>query len=525
MESKIVSETPYYTLAEGQPLSRNDTSTQIRTAAGGGGFVLLTSTQLIENLAHFARERIPERSVHAKAAGARGYFEVTDDVSDITDADFLTGIGKKTEVLVRISTVGPERGSADTVRDFRGFAMKFKTAQGNQDFVFNNQPVFFVRDPTKFPSLNRSHKRDPRTNIASSDMFWDFHVNNQESVHALMFLFGDRGLPSSPRHVNAYSGNTYKFTKSDSSYCYVRIHILTNQGIHYFTDEEGAKLAGSEPDRHLADLQDSIESGNFPSWDMYVQVIHPGDIGDAPIDIFDMTKTWPLDKYPRRKIGRMTLDKNPSNWFAEIEQAAFSPSNMVSGIEPSPDPMLQARMFAYPDAARYRLGANYQFLPTNAPRNEVYCPIERDGFMNFTSNYGGDPNYVGTKIKPVNFVRPGHGNADGVDGNGLNRNVTKLDRPHLGNGVPVVFSSEVTEKDFEQSTALWHVMGKQEGAQERFVSNLSAHVSKAQTQWIREEVYAMFGRVDERLGQLLESTTEAAIRGKLGENLHTTAWH
>lgn len=320
-------------------------------------------------------------------------------------------------------------------------------------------------------------------------MFWDFHINNQESIHALMFVFGDRGLPSSARHVNAYSGNTYKFTRSDGSYCYVRIHFLTNQGIHYFTDEEGAKLAGSEPDRHLEDLQHSIRSGNFPSWDMYVQVIRPEDIGDAPVDIFDMTKTWPLGKYPRRKVGRMVLDRNPSNWFAEIEQAAFSPSNMVAGIEPSPDPMLQARMFAYPDAARYRLGANYQFLPTNAPKSEVYCPIERDGSMNFTSNYGGDPNYVGTKLKPVKFLRPGNNSRDGVDGNTSKGNASRLDRPLPESGMPVVFSSEVTEKDFEQSTALWNLMGRQEGAQQRFVDNLSAHLSAVQTQWIRDEAY------------------------------------
>ncbi|KAI1373211.1 catalase [Hypoxylon crocopeplum] len=512
--AQTTSETPYYTLAEGQPLPRNDTSDQIRTGGGGGGFVLLTSTQLIENLAHFSRERIPERSVHAKAAGARGYFEVTDDISDLTDADFLTGIGKKTEVLARISTVGPERGSADTVRDFRGFAMKFKTSQGNHDFVFNNHPVFFVRDPTKFPSLNRSHKKDPRTNMASSDMFWDFHVNNPESIHALMFLFGDRGLPSSVRHVNAYSGNTYKFTKSNGSYCYVRIHFLTNQGIHYFTNEEGAEIAGTDPDRHLDDLQEAIRSGNYPSWDMHVQVIQPEDMADAPVDIFDMTKTWPLDRYPRRKVGRMVLDKNPSNWFAEIEQAAFSPSNMVPGIEPSPDPMLHARMFAYPDAARYRLGANYQFLPTNAARSEVYCPIERDGRMNFTGNYGDDPNYVGSKLKPVRFVESRH--------DAVAPTTTTMD---VASGAPVTFASVVTDRDFEQSAALWKVMGRQDGAQERFVGNLSAHLADARTKWVRDEAYAMFRRVDQKLGDMVEEMTEAAVRGKLGKDLHKTAWH
>ncbi|KAI2473613.1 catalase [Annulohypoxylon bovei var. microspora] len=509
-------ETPYYTLAEGEPLPRNDTSVQIRTGGGGGGFVLLTSTQLIENLAHFVRERIPERSVHAKAGGARGYFEVTDDISDLTDADFLTGVGKKTEVLARISTVSPERGSSDSVRDFRGFAMKFKTSQGNQDFVFNNQPVFFVRDPTKFPSLNRSHKRDPRTEIASSDMFWDFHVHNQESIHALMFLFGDRGLPASFRHVNAYSGSAYKFTKADGSYCYARIHFLTNQGIHYFTDAEGAVLAGTEPDRNLGDLQNAIQSGNFPSWDMYVQVIRPEDIADAPVDIFDMTKTWPLGNYPRRRVGRMTLDKNPSNWFAEIEQSAFSPSTMVPGIDASPDPMLQARMFAYPDAARYRLGVNYQFLPTNAPKSPVYCPIERDGLMNFTSNYAGDPNYIGAKLKPTRFLKYGQAQAQRHGG---------LDQAAAGSGMPVAFSSEVTDRDFEQSTALWHLMGTQEGAQGRFVRNVSAHLSNAHTKWIRDEAYEMFRRVDEKLGQMIESTTEAAIKDRLGNDLHKIAWH
>ncbi|KAI1395384.1 catalase [Hypoxylon fuscum] len=493
MASETVPKTPYYTLAEGQPLPRNDTSTQIRTRGGGGGFVLLTSTQLIENLAHFARERIPERSVHAQAVGAKGYFQVTNDISDLTDADFLNGIGKKTE-----------RGSPDTVRDFRGFAMKFKTRHGNQDFVFNNQPVFFVRDPTKFPSLNRSHKRDPRTN----NMFWDFHVNNQESIHALMFLFGDRGLPSSLRHINAYSQNTYMFTKSDGSYCYVRIHFLTNQGVHCFTNVEGSELAGTEPDLHLADLQEAIRSGKFPSWDMYVQVIRSEGLDDAPVDIFDITKTWPLQKYPRRKVGRMTLDKNPSNWFAEIEQAAFSPSAMVPGIGPSPDPMLQARMFAYPDAARYRLGVNYQLLPTNAPKSEVYCPIERDGLMNFTANYGSDPNYSGTKLHPVHFLRPedGHGqdhHQGRVDGRGSLRT---LEQAKTGNEMPVVFSSEVTAKDFEQATALWNVMGRQEGAQQRFVSNVSAHLSAALTKWIRDEAYAMFKRIDERLGHMVEST-------------------
>lgn len=315
-------------------------------------------------------------------------------------------------------------------------------------------------------------------------MFWDFHVNNQETIHATMFLFGDRGIPSSVRHVNGYSGNTYKFTKADGTYHYVRIHIKTNQGIHYFTNTEGAQLAGTEPDKHLLDLQDAIKAGDFPSWNVYVQVIHPKDIASAPIDIFDITKVWPKKQYPLRQMGRIVLDRNPTNWFAEIEQAAFSPSNMVPGIEPSPDPMLAARMFAYPDAARYRLGVNYQFLPTNAAKNEVYCPTERDGRMNFTSNYGGDPNYVNGKLKPMNFKHT-HPLA-GQDGHPANQ-IQTLD--HVQNTTPITAFTEVSDKDFEQARALWGVMAKQDGAQQRFINNLAAHVSGVTESMLREATY------------------------------------
>lgn len=488
----------YYTLDNGVPLPRNDTVDQILTGSGGG-YVLLTSTQLLENLAHFSRERIPERVVHAKASAARGFYEVTDDVSDITDADFLNGIGKKTEVLMRIPTTGPEKGSADTVRDFRGFAIKFKTNEGNQDWVFNNQPVFFVRDPVKFPSLNRSHKRHPGTNSANADMFWDFHVNNQESVHALMFLFGDRGLPASVRTLNGYSGNTYKFTKDNgSSYVYVRVHFKSNQGIHWLTNAQGAKYAGTDPDKHMLDLQDAINRGEYPSWDLHVQVIRPEEIDKAPINIFDMTKVWPKKQFPLRKMGRVTLDKNPENWFAEVEQAAFSPSNMVPGIAPSPDPMLQARMFAYPDAQRYRLGVNYQYLPTNAPKSQVYCPIERDGSMNFTGNYGKDPNYIGTSLNPVRFLEKlGPNNLNDKESQPIpppkeinGTNAKSLDHVQVTTPSPVF--TVVTEKDFEQATALWRLMEKQDGAHDRFVGNAAAHIAGVTTQSLRDRAYGMY---------------------------------
>ncbi|KIW82394.1 hypothetical protein Z517_05421 [Fonsecaea pedrosoi CBS 271.37] len=526
---------PHYTLAEGIPLPRNDIIDQLPTGSGGG-YVLLTSTQLLENLAHFSRERIPERTVHAKAAGARGYFEVTDDVSDVTDADFLNGIGKKTEVLMRISTVGPARGSADTVRDFRGFAIKFKTNEGNQDWVFNNQPVFFVRDPVKFPSLNRSHKPHPTTNAADASMFWDFHVNNQESIHALMFLFGDRGLPSSVRHVNGYSGNTYKFTRDNgASYVYTRITFKTVQGIHYYTNAEGAAIAGTDPDAHLLDLQGAIGRGDFPKWDVYIQVMRPEEIAHAPVNIFDMTKVWPKGLYPLRKVGRVTLDTNPKNWFAEIEQAAFSPSNMVPGIAPSPDPMLQARMFAYPDAARYRLGVNYQFLPTNAPVPTVYCPIERDGFMNFTPNYGGDPNYLGTRLKPVKFSdRTSNANVvstDFLNQKGQEQQQQKLKNLSLGRPdevqipTPIAAFTQVDDhRDFEQPVALWRIMAGQEGAQARFVDNVAAHVSGVGEKWLRDEVYAMFAKVDAHLGDRIRQVAESKIDND-HKHPHKSAWH
>ena len=332
-----------------------------------------------------------------------------------------------------------------------------------------------------------------------------------------MFLFGDRGLPSSVRHVNAYSGNTYKFTKADGSYHYVRIHLISNQGTHYYTNGEGAQIAGTDPDRHLLDLQEAIKSGDFPSWNVYVQTIHPSQISAAPIDIFDMTKVWPHGLYPLRKVGRVQLNRNPSNWFTEIEQAAFSPSSMVPGIEPSPDPMLQARMFAYPDAARYRVGANYQFLPTNAAKSEVYCPIERDGFMNFTQNYGVDPNYIGTRLKPVNFLGKHENPGSLVWQESLNQaeektkpksDVTEIKTAdHVHITTPMAVASKVTDTDFEQATALWHIMGKQDEAQSRFVNNVSAHVSDVEAKWLREEVYCkLFSFIDPLPGPMITAT-------------------
>ncbi|TQB72191.1 hypothetical protein MPDQ_006989 [Monascus purpureus] len=327
---------PHYTLAEGCPYPRNDTSVQLRN--NGGGLVLLQDTQLIETLAHFSRERIPERVVHAKAAGAYGVFECTHDCTDITSASFLSTVGKKTDILLRISTVGPESGSADTIRDVHGWAMKLYTDQGNLDWVFNNTPVFFIRDPIKFPSLNRSHKRNPRTHIHDPDMFWDSHVGSPESIHELIHLFSDRGTPASLRYMNAYSGNTYKFTKEDGSFKYIKVHIKPQLGVKNMTRQESVKIAGEDPDFLIKDLFNAIEKGDYPAWNVYVQVMDPKDAETYKWNIFDMTKVWPHQDYPLRQIGKLILNRNPRNYFTDIEQAAFSPSTMVPGFAPSADP-------------------------------------------------------------------------------------------------------------------------------------------------------------------------------------------
>jgi catalase len=271
--------------------------------------MLLRDTQLIEILAHFSRERIPERVVHASAVGAWGVFEVTHDISHLTSAKFLQ-VGQKSKTLARISTVRPGAGSSETVRDVRGWALKIFTEEGNQDFVFNSIPVFFIRDPIKFPSLNRSHKRHPATNLTDATMFWDFHTQNQEGIHALMLLFSDRGIPKSTRHTNGYSGHTYKLTRKEGNFHYVKFHFKSNQGNETLTDEEAQRLAGEDPDNHTSDLYNAIEAGNFPSWTLYIQAMTPQQAEAYRWDVFDMTKVWPHADFPLQPVGKLTFNKN-----------------------------------------------------------------------------------------------------------------------------------------------------------------------------------------------------------------------
>ncbi|KAI9163084.1 Peroxisomal catalase [Paramyrothecium foliicola] len=477
---------PLYTLANGQPSDNPGTARVIRHGDSNGGLVVLADVQLVEVLAHFARERIPERSVHAKAAGAFGVFEVLEDVSDLTDADFLTGVGKKTRILTRISTVGGEKGSSDTVRDVRGWATKFYTNEGVQDFVFNDLPVFFIRDPIKFPSMNRSHKRHPRTNVPDNTMFWDFHLNNPEGIHALMHLFGQRGIPASLRNINGFGVHTYTLNKADGSYVYVKWHFRPEDGIKTMDADTALRLAGTQPDYHVKDLFNAIEQGDYPKWLVYVQVATPEQAKTAPIDIFDCTYTWPQKTFPLRLIGRMTLTKNPNNYFQDIEQACFSPSNMVPGIGPSADPVLQARMFSYPDAHRYRVGPNYFQLPPNMPHNKVYSPYVRDGPGTMNGNYGGDPDYVFSELRPMTFGKR-----------------IRVPTHEDWNGKVVTFGTTVSDKDFVQARELWNIICREQNEKAQFLHNITPTLKDIPVK-LQQQVIDYFSRVDLELGNLIK---------------------
>ncbi|KAI9040353.1 catalase [Aspergillus affinis] len=463
---------------------------------GGGGLTTLGDTLLIETLTHFNRERIPERVVHAKAAGAWGEFEVTNDISHLTCAKFMNGVGKKTPVLFRLSTTGGEKGSADTVRDVRGFSVKFYTEEGNHDIVGNHVPVFFVRDPVRFPSLNRSHKKHPATNRPDWGMFWDFHANQPESVHTLMHLFGSRGIPDSIRRVTGFGVHTFKLVGADGKFRYCKFHFRPVTPMTNMKPDDATRMAGANPEFHTQDLWDAIARGEHPAWKLYVQVMEPEQAETYGRAVFDITKIWPHKDFPLIEVGQMTLNKNPGNFFAEIEQAAFSPSNMVPGVAMTPDPMLQARMFAYPDAQRYRLGANYTQLPSNRPVCPVYAPFERDGKMTMTNNYNGDPNYVRSTLTP------------GV------RTQTVQEVRHneflRSGGVLGLNETPVDDEDFVQPRELWTKVFD-ETERRKWIANVSETLESVPPQ-IRDATIAMFSRVDPRIGQMIEAKLKGTAR-------------
>lgn len=376
------------TTANGAPVGDNQNS----KTAGPRGPVLLEDFHLIEKLARFNRERIPERVVHAKGSGAYGRVTITGDITEHTSAKLFAKVGNTAECFLRFSTVGGEKGSADTERDPRGFALKIYTEDGNWDIVGNNTPVFFIRDPLKFPDFVHTQKRCPQTNLKSPTMVWDYWSQAPESLHQVTILFSDRGTPYGYRHMNGYSSHTFSLINSEGKRVWCKWHFKTKQGIRNLLAQEAVELAGKDPDFAQRDLFEAIAKGDFPKWRMCVQIMTEEQAAAFPYNPFDLTKVWPHAWFPLIEVGELTLDRNPENYFADVEQAAFSPANIVPGMGFSPDKMLQGRLFAYPDAHRYRLGVNSDALPVNRPR----CPVHtyhRDGAMRFDGNGGAAPNY------------------------------------------------------------------------------------------------------------------------------------
>jgi catalase len=393
------------TTAAGAPVVDN----QNTQTAGPRGPVLLQDIWHLEKLAHFDREVIPERRMHAKGSGAYGTFTVTHDITKYTRAKLFSSIGKKTDMFVRFSTVAGERGAADAERDIRGFAMKFYTEEGNWDLVGNNTPVFFLRDPLKFPDLNHAVKRDPKTNLRSANNNWDFWTSLPEALHQVTIVMSDRGLPRSYRHMHGFGSHTFSFINSNNERFWVKFTFKTQQGIQNFTDAEATELVGRDRESAQRDLFDSIENKNFPRWKMFVQIMPEKEAGSYRMNPFDLTKVWPHGDFPLIEAGEFQLNRNPENYFAEVEQAAFAPANVVPGISFSPDKMLQSRLFSYGDAQRYRLGVNHHQIPVNAPK----CPFNsyhRDGAMRVDGNHGGtlgyEPNSYGKWQEQPDFSEP-----------------------------------------------------------------------------------------------------------------------
>lgn len=389
----------------GTPVVDNQNS----MTAGVRGPLLMQDVWFLEKMAHFDREVIPERRMHAKGSGAFGTFTVTNDISKYTRAKIFSEIGKKTDVFLRFSTVAGERGAADAERDIRGFAVKFYTEEGNWDLVGNNTPVFFLRDPLKFPDLNHAVKRDPKTNMRSAQNNWDFWSSLPEALHQVTIVMSDRGIPKSYRHMHGFGSHTFSFINADNERFWVKFHFRCQQGIENLSDEEAANIVGDDRESSQKDLFEAIERGDYPRWDMKVQIMPEKDADSYHIHPFDLTKVWPHKDYPLIDVGVLELNRNPDNYHADVEQSAFNPGSVVPGISFSPDKMLQGRLFSYGDAHRYRLGVNHHQIPVNAPR----CPANyyhRDGAMRVDGNFGAtkgyEPNSYGEWQEQPDFSEP-----------------------------------------------------------------------------------------------------------------------
>jgi len=459
----------------GRPVGDNQNSLTV----GSRGPVVFEDYQLFEKMAQFNRERIPERVVHAKGSGAYGYFVCTNpEMPKYTTAKLFSAAGKRTPTFLRFSTVGGEKGSADTERDPRGFALKFYTEEGNWDMVGNNTPIFFIRDPLKFGDFIHTQKRDPETNLKSPTMMWDFWSLSPESLHQVTILFSDRGTPDGYRHMDGFSSHTFSLVNSKNELFYVKWHFKTKQGIKNFTRESADEMRGKDPDYAQRDLFNSIAKGDFPKWRVAIQIMPERDAETYRINPFDLTKVWPHGDYPLAEVGELVLDRNPVNYFAEVEQAAFEPKNIVSGMGYSPDKMLQARLISYPDAHRYRLGVNYDALPVNKPQ----CPVHtytRDGAMRFDGNFGRAPNY-----EPNSFGGPAEDPA-------------YRERPRTISGSVDRHNHRLDSDYYSQPGNLFRLM--KPDARERLIGNIVASM-KSVPQRIQEVQVRHFYKADPAYG-------------------------
>ena len=452
-------------------------------SVGQDGPLALQDHYLVEKLAQFNRERIPERVVHAKGGGAFGHFETTEDVSQYTRAALFQP-GAKTETLLRFSSVAGEQGSPDTWRDPRGFALKFYTTEGNYDLVGNNTPVFFLRDPLKFQHFIRSQKRRADTNLRDHDMQWDFWTLSPESAHQVTWLMGDRGLPTSWRHMDGFGSHTYQWVNAEGERFWVKYHFKTEQGNEMLTQSQADQIAGEDADFHRRDLHSAIEDGNHPAWTLYVQVMPYEDAKDYRFNPFDLTKVWPHEDYPRIKVGRLVLNKNPENFHAQIEQATFAPSNFVPGIGASPDKMLLARIFSYADAHRYRVGTNHAALPVNAPKSELNS-YSKDGAMRHDFRAPDSPVYAPNSVGGPEADPDKAGDAGNWETDGEMTRAAATLHPE--------------DDDFGQAGTLYRKV-LDAAAKERLVNNIAGHVADVTRPDLLERVFEYWNNVDADLG-------------------------
>ena len=478
------------TTESGAPVPDNQNS----QTAGPRGPILLQDQHLLEKLARFNRERIPERVVHAVGSGAYGHLEVTNpDLSRWTRMRMLEQAGKRTEVFARFSTVAGSKGAPDAVRDPRGFALKFYTEEGNWDLAGNNTPVFFIRDPLKFPDFIHSQKYDPFTNQQEPENVWDFFSHSPEATHQFTWLFGDRGIPASYRHMDGFGSHTFQWVNAKGDRFWVKFHFKTDQGIRCLTNEESARAAGANPQHHQIDLLEHIERGEHPSWTMKVQIMPEADAAKYRFNPFDLTKVWYYEDYPLIPVGKLVLTRNSDNYFADVEQAAFDPGNFVPGVGPSPDKMLQGRLFAYGDAHRYRLGVNHTQLPVNAPRGVPggAANYGRDGAMRFDGNSGRAKNY-----EPNSFGGPRQSGEALYEG---------LETGGLSGATPNVRHAE--DDDFVQAGALYRVMKDDERA--RLVENVASGLAQVKQDDIVERSIGHFRSADPEYGGRIEAAVKA----------------